>query len=475
MQRENVLIVGEDEGAVQCVSRMGFRPVLLHGLQDAPTTLRRVSPAFVLVNILKGEFHPRILQQLSRVQVPIIVVTDSSTPARNLADNNQTIHVLSRPLNQQAFRTVDETALPALRPKGPFGQEYLATYAPLFELSAKMRTIKTIIEQVADTGTTAFIRGESGVGKDILARAIHSASPRRDHPFVKVNCAALPADLLESELFGHEKGAFTGAYRRKPGKFEFARSGTIFLDEIGELPVGLQAKLLHVLQDQEFCRVGGREMIRADSRVIASTNRDLEVALRQGQFREDLYYRLNVVEIHVPPLRERKEEIPFITRYFLDKFQEEYRRTVKLQPDTIALFGEYSWPGNIRELENMVRRLVVLGSTQQIHQEILARLRPPQGKQSQEQAGSHEHVPSRPDLSMGLREIARRAALEAERIAIREILDRVHWNRAQAARLLKISYKTLLFKIAACGLDTKRTLIPAESRRSDPPIAVTHT
>ena len=373
----------------------------------------------------------------------------------------------SRPVSQEDFQGTVQAALSDLTtpPLGgpavtesPSGHEYLTAYAPFFDLSAKMRAVKEIIEQIADTNTTVLIRGESGVGKDLVARAIHAASPRRHHPFVKVNCAALPAELLESELFGHEKGAFTGAYRRKLGKFEFAKKGTLFLDEIGELPPGLQAKLLHVLQDAEFSRVGGREIIRTDTRVIASTNRDLEVALRDGQFREDLYYRLNVVEICVPPLRERREAIPLLAGHFLDKFRRQYKRAVELPPDTLALFLEYPWPGNVRELENLIRRLVVLGNVQAVHEEVIARLRTKQAGASHPVSPEESTLPpSRLDISMGLRELARRAAQEAERIAIREVLERVHWNRSEAARLLKVSYKTLLCKIAECGLAPKQT------------------
>jgi len=189
-----------------------------------------------------------------------------------------------------------------------------------------MRAIRSIIESIADTDTTVLIRGESGVGKDLIARAVHAASARGKGPFVKVNCAAIPQELLESELFGHEKGAFTGAHRRKPGQFEFANQGTIYLDEIGELPLSLQAKLLHVLQDFRFSRVGGHSTIEVDARVIAATNRRLEEAMAEGEFREDLYYRLNVVEIQVPPLRERREEIPALVAWFLDKFNSQYGR-----------------------------------------------------------------------------------------------------------------------------------------------------
>src|SRR5215470_4277021 len=202
----------------------------------------------------------------------------------------------------------------------------LMGHIPLFSGHPRMREIRSIIESVADTDATVLIRGESGVGKDLIARAVHAESPRRAGPFVKVNCAAIPHGLLEAELFGHEKGAFTGAYRRKPGQFEYAKGGTIYLYEIAELPLSLQAKLLHVLQDFRFARVGGNAMIEVDARVIAATNRDLERQMARGEFREDLYYRLNVVELQVPPLRERREEIPLLVELFLARFNAQYGR-----------------------------------------------------------------------------------------------------------------------------------------------------
>ena len=237
----------------------------------------------------------------------------------------------------------------------------VTTVAPLLDGSAALRVIKNMVMAIADTDATVLLRGESGVGKEVVARAIHEASARRGHSFIKVNCAALPAELLESELFGHEKGAFTGAHRRKLGRFEYATHGTLYLDEIGELPVALQPKLLHVLQDFEFFRVGGHEPLSADVRIIAATNRNLELAMQQGQFREDLYYRLNVVDIHIPPLRERREEIPLLAARFLDAFTKQYQRPAELSPQIMATLMEYSWPGNIRELENVIRRFVLLG------------------------------------------------------------------------------------------------------------------
>jgi len=236
----------------------------------------------------------------------------------------------------------------------------------LFDGHPRMQAIRAIIESIADTDTTVLIRGESGVGKDLVARAIHTRSARRHGPFIKVNCAAIPSGLLESELFGHERGAFTGANRRKLGRFEDANHGTIYLDEIGELPLALQAKLLHVLQDFRFTRVGGHgPVVEVDVRVIAATNRDLEAAMSRGAFREDLYYRLHVVEIRVPPLRERREEIRKLASYFLAKFNAQYGRRKQLSPETMRRLQEYSWSGNVRELENAIRRMVVLAEGEQ--------------------------------------------------------------------------------------------------------------
>jgi two-component system response regulator AtoC len=312
------------------------------------------------------------------------------------------------------------------------------------------------VRRAADTNVTVLLTGESGVGKEMVARAIHQISGRLDKPFVKVNCASLPAELLESELFGHEKGAFTGAHRRKPGKFELAHQGTFLLDEIGEMPLSLQAKLLHVLQDAKFFSVGGTELITADVRLIAATNSNLAVLVANGQFREDLYYRLNVVTIPIPPLRTRREEIPLLVRHFLGRFCKQYNRsTPTISPETMRLFQEYSWPGNVRELENMIRRLVVLQSELLVQEEIALRTEKPHGVPAPPapSAPPRDPSPARPGRNMGLKEIAKKAAMAAEAAAIKEVLERVRWNRAETARLLKISYKALLYKIRQCGLD----------------------
>jgi two-component system, NtrC family, response regulator AtoC len=307
------------------------------------------------------------------------------------------------------------------------------------------RAIQAVIESIADTDAMVLIRGESGVGKDVVARSIHAHSGRRDGPFVKVNCAAIPHGLLESELFGHERGAFTGAHRRKPGQFEYAKGGTIYLDEIAELPLSLQAKLLHVLQDFAYARVGGHGLIEVEARVITATNRDLERQVALGEFRDDLYYRLNVVELRIPPLRERREEIPGLAALFLARFNGQYRRQKQLSRETLARLTQYSWSGNVRELENVIRRMVVLDNGEEAFEALVAR-----GRHG---AGVVRPVASEPE---SLREIGRRAAGEAECQVLAEVLERVQWNRALASRILKVSYKTLLNKIAQYGLAPPR-------------------
>lgn len=319
-------------------------------------------------------------------------------------------------------------------------------YDRIFGASAKMKAIKEVINQAADTDATILVWGQSGTGKELIARTIHQCSPRSHMPFVKVNCAALPMELLESELFGYERGAFTGAYRRKPGKFELADGGTIFLDEIGEVPPPLQAKLLQVLQDREFSRLGGRRDIRVDVRTIASTNKDLARAVADKTFRDDLYYRLNIVNIFVPPLRERREEIPSLVEYFGEKYSAQYNRYKQgISTDSIRLFMEYSWPGNVRELENIVKRIVILQSEDWIESE-LRRAEDRNGQPAELKAANWVRE------EVGLKEITKQVVQETERAVIKAALDSTRWNRVHAARRLKISYKALLYKIQGYGL-----------------------
>jgi two-component system response regulator AtoC len=352
--------------------------------------------------------------------------------------------------------------------------------------SEKMRGIAQVIEQVADSDVTVLIRGESGVGKELVSRAIHQRSTRRNRPFVKVNCAALPAELLESELFGHERGAFTGAATTRIGKFEQADGGTLMLDEIGEMKPALQAKMLHVLQDAEFTKLGSNKRIQVDVRVVAATNRDLEKMLTSGDFREDLYYRLKVIELTVPSLRERRDEVPTLTDYFVARYSRKYNRPARPISDELRqLFLHYDWPGNIRELENMIKRVVILQDETLVVREIQRNMQRAAAVPSLAAAvapvaalagvaavpagagpmGSPFGVPPEADTDEAgeepeaadegggsLASVAKAASMKAERAAIEQTLRQVHWNRRKAAQILGVSYKTLLNKIKECGI-----------------------
>jgi transcriptional regulator with PAS, ATPase and Fis domain len=289
-----------------------------------------------------------------------------------------------------------------------------------------------------------LITGESGVGKEVLARFIHARSDRQDGPFVKVNCAALPQDLLESELFGYERGAFSGALRDKPGKFELAHRGSILLDEIGEMSPHLQAKLLHVLQDGEYSRLGARRSLSADARVLATTNARLTEAVAAGRFREDLYFRLDVIRIEIPPLRERRQDIPLLCEHFLRLYADKYKSPVRQLPaDVLEAFMAHDWPGNVRELENAVRRYLILPS---LKGSLAARAEaaPPAAKG---RAPAASTPPPTATPSPSLRAVGARAAEEAERQLVQRVLEDTRWNRREASRRLKISYKALLNKL----------------------------
>ncbi len=318
--------------------------------------------------------------------------------------------------------------------------------------SSAMSPIREILEQIASTDVTVLIQGESGCGKEIVARAVHQLSTRSEEAFVKVNCAALPEDLLESELFGYEKGAFTGANSRKPGRFEVANGGTIFLDEIAEMSAGLQAKMLQVLQDRQFARLGGNKEINVDVRVVCATHRSLTKMVQDGEFREDLYFRLNVVNIEIPPLRERREEVEGLCETFLTRYSARYRRPPRLlSPTMLRAFESYDFPGNIRELENLIKRIVVLESEDSILAELERRSAGESTGRSALQALLEEIEETAGDVP--LREVGKRMARQAERETIERILLRTNWNRKQAAKLLSVSYKTLLQKIRECGLE----------------------
>src|SRR5579863_10264444 len=324
--------------------------------------------------------------------------------------------------------------------------EELADDVFFIAASPAMRKIRSQAALVAHVDIPVLLLGESGTGKEVLARLIHKLSPRAHRTFLKVNCAAVPADLLESELFGYEPGAFTGATHAKPGKFELCNRGTILLDEIGEMPPALQAKLLHVLQDNSFSRLGSRSVIKVDVRILAATNIDIPQALAAKRLREDLYYRLNAFTLQLPPLRDRKEEIPILLKHFMTRMAEHYARPqLPLSPQMLEACQAHPWPGNLRELNNFLKRYLILGDENLAAAELQRRHDGNGGAARGDSAKSGE-------AGGGLKSLARTAKDEAEGEAIRQALEQTNWNRKQAAAILQISYKALLYKIRQYGI-----------------------
>ncbi|MEJ5364704.1 MAG: sigma-54 dependent transcriptional regulator [Desulfosoma sp.] len=335
------------------------------------------------------------------------------------------------------------------------------TEPQIIGISPSINKIRQLIRRVADVDLTVLITGESGVGKELVARSLHYYSRRRHEPFLKVNCAALPGELIESELFGYEKGAFTGADRQKKGKFEAAGEGSIFLDEIGEIPPPMQAKLLQVLQDMKYPRIGGVQEIPSKARVIAATNINLESEIQRGRFREDLYFRINTISIPVPPLRERKEDLEPLIHFFMKTFKKEFGLEPYPVPDRLMkLFHFYHWPGNVRELENYLKRLCVLGNSKEIEEEIQRSLdeglpltnsnnvmRPTEDYVVMKTTEEVCSLADNPESFPSLKEIRDRAVERVERAILEHVLREVNWNRREAAKILRISYRTLLYKI----------------------------
>ena len=450
-----VLVVEDDEGARTALGSFlqanGFGIRAASSGADALAALAGPPPDAVLLDLVLPE--PDGFEVLRRIRandprLPVIVLSalaqaEDVVRAMKLGATDY----LPKPFEPAELDLVLRRALEAQRRPAPGPRLAEADEGGLPILSGPMERVRDLVERIADTDVPVLLVGESGVGKDVIARRIHARSRRGTRAFVKINCAALPGELLESELFGHEKGAFTGAHAEKPGKFELAHQGTIFLDEIGEMDPRLQAKLLQVLQDEEFYRVGGKRPVRVDARVLTATNRVLEEAIRQGTFREDLFYRLNVVTVRVPPLRERREEIGPLVRHFVEKYRRRYGGGLEeVPPEVLERFLHHDWPGNVRELENLVRRLVVLRDPAMVLGELVAR------------PAALRAVPNtvaaapQPAEDAPLKEVARRAARVAEREAILRALKRTGWNKRKAARRLQVSYKALLYKIRDCGI-----------------------
>ncbi len=481
--KTRVLIVDDDESMAKFLasylSRRNFDVSTVVSGEEAIRMFRVYDPQLVLLDVaMQGLSGLDTLERIKQIKadVFVIMVSGQSNPevifrASKLgADDFMQKPFEPKELEARIAKVLDKMQLVTEVTQLREQVRRQSDFAMLFGTSPKMEEVKHTIEQVADTTATVLVRGESGTGKEVVARMVYAQSARRDRPFVKVNCAAIPHELLESELFGYEPGAFTGANRQKLGKFELANNGTIFLDEISEMHPALQAKLLHVLQDGEFARLGGKRDISVDVRVLAATNKPLERAVEEGLFREDLFYRLNVITIHIPPLRERREEIPVFLDYFLRKYSEYYgKQPAPFSEYAVGRMMEYTWPGNIRELENLVKRYVIVGNEAQIIRELsthkpivsstsgaspiwgLKKDEPPAAPQIAASSGSSKGANGHSDgeTMPSLLEIGRRAAMLAEREAIERVLAQTRWNRRQAARILKISYKALLNKLKA--------------------------
>jgi transcriptional regulator with PAS, ATPase and Fis domain len=342
--------------------------------------------------------------------------------------------------------------------------------------------IRELVTMVSDTAFNVLLTGETGTGKEVVARLLHKDSPRQQERFVKVNCAALPLTLLESELFGYEKGAFTGAAKMKPGKFELASKGVIFLDEIGDMPMLLQAKLLHVLQSSEFNRLGGTQDIKVNAWVIASTNHDLEEDMEQGLFREDLYYRLNIIKIDIPPLRERIEDIPLLVDHFVQKHRKELNTEdhFSLNEDLEDIFQTYHWPGNVRELSSTLLRLMVGDDPERVKSELVRSMEAdgvpvPVGLASgihDEAMGLDQEGPEAQTVQ-SLKKLKSDASQYIERKAIKHALERTGWNKRQAAKMLKISYKALFYKMADLGIERENSIFNKNNNKKKNTVAGT--
>lgn len=411
-----------------------------------------LSPDLVLLDLLMpGIDGLQTLEQLRQIQPRLKVVMLSC-----VSDTRKVVQAirlgaqdyLTKPFKKAELDAVIKQCLGKDESSDTGEVEELCDDVFFVASSPAMRKIRQQAALVANVDIPVLLLGESGTGKEVLARLIHKLSPRAHRSFLKVNCAAVPGDLLESELFGYEAGAFTGATHPKPGKFELCNKGTILLDEIGEMPPMLQAKLLHVLQDNTFSRLGGRSVIKVDVRIFAATNINIPEAIATKRLREDLYYRLNAFTLQLPPLRERKEEIPVLLKHFMSRMSETYARpALPLTSTLLQACMDYSWPGNLREVSNFVKRYLILGDEQLAISELH-----PQNEANAIRNAELGTNAYREQPGGGLKSLARSAKDEAEADAITRALEETNWNRKQAATLLKISYKALLYKIRQYGI-----------------------
>src|SRR2546421_891187 len=453
----NILLVDDEPGMLRYIRTLlevdDYKVETASTGEEAVDRVQKgLEPDLVLLDLLMpGIDGLQALEQLRQLQPSVKVVmlscvndTRKVVQAMRLGAHDY----LTKPFQKAELDAVVDQCLGTTQQAYAGEVEELCDDVFFVAASPAMRKIRSQAALVANVDIPVLLLGESGTGKEVLARLLHKLSPRAHRTFLKVNCAAVPGDLLESELFGYEAGAFTGATHPKPGKFEICNKGTILLDEIGEMPPLLQAKLLHVLQDQQFSRLGSRSVLKVDVRILAATNITIPEALANKRLREDLYYRLNAFTLQIPPLRERKEEIPVLLKHFMTQMSEQYARPpLALSPELLTACANYPWPGNLRELNNFVKRYLVLGDEKLAINELQPRT---------DGSGAHfEPAAVRGNGSEptgGLKGLARSAKDEAEAEAISKALDETNWNRKQTAVLLQISYKALLYKIRQYGI-----------------------
>jgi DNA-binding NtrC family response regulator len=459
----NILLVDDEPGMLRYIRTL--LEVDEHKVQTASTgeeAVERVQkglqPDLVLLDLLMpGIDGLQTLEQLRQLKPGLkVVMLSCVNDTRKVVQAMRlgAIDYLTKPFQKAELDAVIGQCVGTAKGESYAGEvEELCDDVFFIAASPAMKKIRSQAALVANVDIPVLLLGESGTGKEVLARLIHKLSPRAHRTFLKVNCAAVPADLLESELFGYEAGAFTGATHAKPGKFELCNKGTILLDEIGEMPPLLQAKLLHVLQDQTFSRLGGRTVVKVDVRILAATNINIPEALATKRLREDLYYRLNAFTLSLPPLRERKEEIPILLKHFMSRMSESYARSpLPLSPPLMEACLRHSWPGNLRELSNFIKRYLVLGDETLAVSELQPR---PDG-------GGGTHADGRSAVASaesagGFKSLSRNAKDEAEAEAIARALEETNWNRKQAAARLQISYKALLYKIRQYGIAQSRS------------------
>jgi DNA-binding NtrC family response regulator len=454
----SVLIVDDEVGvreSLKMILKKDYDVFLAKDAEEAFLQIKEHSPDVILLDIILPDLDGlKVLERIKQNEPDIVVIMITATNTAKTAVEAMKLgayHYVTKPFDNDELRLIISRSLSekALKQELIFRREEMDKsfdFGNILGKSKGMKDIFKVVKQIADSKSTVLIMGESGTGKELISRAIHYNSNRKNYPFVTINCAAIPETLIESELFGHEKGAFTNAIEKKLGRFEVAHQGTLFLDEIGELSLTTQAKILRFLEEKEFNRVGGSKTIKVDVRLITATNKDLNQMIKKGGFREDLYYRINVVPIVIPPLRERKEDIPILIDHFINKFSVENNKNVKgINKEALEFLMQYEWPGNVRELENLIERVIALTSNEYIP--------------ANELPYSFKNIPK----INGLKESVLdgkvsflQAEEEFEKEVILDALKRTNYIQSHAAEILGISRRILKYKMDKLGINQNR-------------------